>query len=105
MTDNSEVPIPPWQPKPDLNISDLACALEWIRRAAHAHWIGDAFDPEHMHDIATVAANALCGDPVTPPPDLKSPEFRSMITERWADWVACVDDGTKALIKNQETHQ
>lgn len=34
-------------------------ALLWIRMIAGLHYFGDAFDPEHMRDLANLAANAL----------------------------------------------
>ena len=40
-------------------------ALQWIRFVATAHYIGDAFDPEHMRELANLATGALRGDPVT----------------------------------------
>lgn len=36
-------------------------ALSWIRMIAAMHYIGGAFEPEHMRDLANVAANALDG--------------------------------------------
>jgi hypothetical protein len=34
-------------------------ALKWIRIIAGLHYFGGAFNPEHMRDIANLAANAL----------------------------------------------
>lgn len=50
----------------DLTVENLANALEAIRRAAWIHWLGGAFNPEHMHGIAAYAAQALCGEPIEP---------------------------------------
>jgi len=36
-------------------------ALLWVRTIAGMHYFGGAFDPEHMRDIANLAANALDG--------------------------------------------
>lgn len=36
-------------------------ALKWIRTVALMHYLGGAFDPEHMRDIANMAADALGG--------------------------------------------
>lgn len=36
-------------------------ALSWIRMIAAMHYLGGAFEPEHMRSIANVAANALDG--------------------------------------------
>jgi hypothetical protein len=34
-------------------------ALQWIRATAGLHYFGAAFEPEHMRDLANVAADAL----------------------------------------------
>ena len=34
-------------------------SLEWIRYLAGLHYMGDAFDPEHMRALANIAADAL----------------------------------------------
>ena len=45
----------------------LACeyryrnALLWIRTMAGLHYFGDAFNPEHMRALASIAADALGG--------------------------------------------
>jgi hypothetical protein len=36
-------------------------ALLWIRTIAGLHYFGNAFDPEHMRELANLAANALAG--------------------------------------------
>lgn len=36
-----------------------ANTLEWIRFLAGLHYMGDAFEPEHMRAIANMAADAL----------------------------------------------
>ncbi len=36
-------------------------ALKWIRTIAGMHYLGGAFDPEHMRGIANLAADALAG--------------------------------------------
>lgn len=36
-------------------------ALEWIRMVAGMHYLGGAFDPEHMRNLANIAADALDG--------------------------------------------
>jgi hypothetical protein len=40
-------------------------ALEWIRFTASMHYIGDAFDPVHMRELANFAIAALRGEPIT----------------------------------------
>lgn len=39
----------------------LTNALEWIRFHAMLHYLGNAFEPEHMRSIANLAADALDG--------------------------------------------
>jgi hypothetical protein len=39
-------------------------ALHWIRYTATIHYLGDAFEPVHMREIANFAAAALRGEPV-----------------------------------------
>jgi len=36
-------------------------ALKWIRLITGLHYFGDAFNPEHMRDLANIAADALAG--------------------------------------------
>jgi hypothetical protein len=36
-------------------------ALLWIRTIAGMHYFGDAFNPEHMRNLANLAADALDG--------------------------------------------
>lgn len=36
-------------------------ALLWVRTVAGMHYFGGAFEPEHMRDLANLAANALDG--------------------------------------------
>jgi hypothetical protein len=37
-------------------------ALLWVRHLALLHYLGEAFDPEHMRTVANIAANALADD-------------------------------------------
>jgi len=39
----------------------LENALKWVRQVALLHYMGGAFEPEHMRDIANIAAKALNG--------------------------------------------
>lgn len=90
---SEDADLPRWTPRPGLNIEDLANTLEHIRRVAYMHWYGDAFDPEHMHSIASAAAQALCGEPVEAPVDMNSPQWRDMVRERHQEWLdLCVDE-------------
>lgn len=90
MTDTDD--FPRWIPRSDLSITDLANALEIIRRAAWAHWWGGAFEPKHMHAISCAAAQALCGEPMEAPVDMTSPEYRQMCLERAEQWEELCDD-------------
>lgn len=36
-------------------------ALKWIRQTALLHYMGGAFEPDHMRDIANVAAKVMNG--------------------------------------------
>ena len=38
--------------------------LLWIRHIAGTHYIGDAFEPVHMRELANFATAALRGEPV-----------------------------------------
>lgn len=42
----------------------LEDALRWIRHIANIHYLGQAFDPEHMAAISEFADGALRGEPV-----------------------------------------
>jgi hypothetical protein len=42
----------------------LRNALKWIRQSAMVHFLGDAFDPVHMEELANQANDALEGEPV-----------------------------------------
>lgn len=92
MTEAATENLPLWYPRKDLDPHFLANALEHIRRMAWAHFVGDAFDPDHMHAISAVAAQALCGEPIDSPVDMGSPEFQQMIAERHEKWTELCDD-------------
>lgn len=38
--------------------------LHWIHQTATMHWLGDAFDPVHMRNLADLAATAIRGEPI-----------------------------------------
>ena len=40
---------------------DLENGLKWLRQVALLHYMGGAFEPEHMRDIANVAAKVING--------------------------------------------
>lgn len=75
----------PWQ-----DATDADRALEFIRRAAWVHYIGGAFDPEHMRDIANLAADALCGTPMPAPTPWES--IKAAADEHWERLRALVED-------------
>lgn len=70
----------------DRDVENLRNALEHIRIAALLHYVGQAFDPEHMRGIANIATNALNGVAIPPMPD---PEE---IRTRAAVWAAMLVD-------------
>lgn len=78
-----------WVPEVELEVDDLANALETIRRSATLHWLGRAFEPVHMLGIADLATRALTGEAVPAPYDLRSVMGRSKwvreATELWRD--------------------
>jgi hypothetical protein len=39
----------------------LANTLKWIRMITGMHYFGGAFEPEHMRELANMAADALAG--------------------------------------------
>lgn len=43
------------------HVSRLLNALSWIHHLATMHYLGQAFDPEHMHSISIIAVDALNG--------------------------------------------
>lgn len=71
---------------PTPTIENLTNALEHIRVAALLHWVGQAFDPEHMRGICNLATSALNGEPV---PALPDPE---QVRARAAAWAAMFDE-------------
>lgn len=58
-------------------------ALIWIRHVAGLHYFGGAFDPEHMRDLANMAAAALQGKDF---PDYGEAMARGR--EKAAEWAA-----------------
>lgn len=68
---------------------NLFNALEQIRRIASLHYLGGAFDPEHMRTLANIAADALNGrdiPPVAEPSD-ETREACIAMAEEYAKWV------------------
>lgn len=64
-------------------IEGLCNALLWIRYRANLHYMGQAFDPEHMRDLADLASRALNGE--------QMPDYEAAVTEaranaeKWAE--------------------
>lgn len=75
--DEEHEALPDWRPRADLDLVQLANALEHIRRSAYRHWVGDGFDPEHMYLISMLAAQALCGELIDAPVDMASSQFKA----------------------------
>jgi hypothetical protein len=74
-------------------------ALVWVRHVAGLHYMGGAFDPEHMRDLANMATAALQGNDL---PDYgetmargrqKAEEYAALFAS-WADGAD--DDGEEA---------
>lgn len=92
---------PKWQPREGLSVTDLARALEHIRRAANLHWFGGAFEPEHMQSIALAASCALSGDPIDAPVDMNDPEWRRKIREQNSAWNELCEEAVKDISKEE----
>jgi len=58
-------------------------ALIWVRHVAGLHYLGGAFDPEHMRDLANMATAALQGKDL---PDYAESMARGR--EKAAEWAA-----------------
>jgi hypothetical protein len=58
-------------------------ALTWIRHVAGLHYMGGAFDPEHMRDLANLATAALQGKNL---PDYA--ETMKQGQQKAAEWAA-----------------
>lgn len=59
----------PGDPHARPGVENLTNALEHIRVAAALHYVGGAFDPEHMRGICNLAVAALNGESIPPLPD------------------------------------
>jgi len=69
-------------------IHQLENGLRWIRFWAGLHYLGDAFDPEHMRDIVNVAADVLDGALKEKLPDFDEALARAKEAgKQWADRV------------------
>lgn len=66
-------------------------ALVWVQHVAGLHYLGGAFDPEHMRDLANLAATAL-QDKDLPDYDEAMAKGRQKAAE-WAALFATWADG------------
>ncbi len=65
-------------------------ALQRLRFIAGLHYMGGAFEPEHMRDLANIAADALADTEIPPMPD---PEAVKTKVRKWAEeYSAFVSD-------------
>lgn len=51
---------------PTTRLTNFYNALDQIRRIASLHYLGGAFDPEHMRTLANIATDALNGREIPP---------------------------------------
>lgn len=78
---------------------NYANTLKWIAHVAAGHYMGGAFDPEHMKALADLAMTTLAGDEL-PDFDESMTAARERGREKWQelgfrdDGTAWVDDGT-----------
>lgn len=64
-------------------------ALQRIRFIAAMHYMGGAFDPEHMRDLANIAADALAGKDFAPMRDVEKIKKESQyFADLYAGWVS-----------------
>lgn len=77
---------------------DLENALKWLRQVALLHYMGGAFEPEHMRDIANVAAKVI-GGKTLPDYDLAMARSRERADRLYAKFRKYMDpdedDGEK----------
>lgn len=67
---------------------NYANALELIRRIAFLHYIGGAFEPEHMRALGNIAADALSDVVVPEPPDQVAIAERAHAeAEKYTAWL------------------
>lgn len=66
-------------------------ALMWIRHTAGIHYLGGAFDPEHMRDLANMAIAALQGKDF-PDYETTMADARQKASEWAALFAAMADD-------------
>lgn len=67
-----------------VRVDTLYNALDWIRMAASLHYLGGAFEPDHMRGIANLAIDALEGQKVIDPlPD--NEDLRESAAKWWQE--------------------
>lgn len=76
---------------PEEEQPDLANALKWITHYATLHYMGGAFEPDHMRALANLALAALAGEEL---PDFEASmlKAREKGRELW-EQLGFADDG------------
>lgn len=74
----------------ELRIYHLENTLRWIRMQAGLHYLGGAFEPEHMRSLCNLAADALHPEGrVKPLPDFEEAMAKAQEAAReWADQMS-----------------
>lgn len=73
---------------PTTRLTNFYNALDQIKAIATLHYIGGAFDPEHMRTLAIIAADAMNGREIPPVPDAyEIREQGRRLAEEHAKWV------------------
>lgn len=75
---------------PTTRLTNYYNALEQIRIIASLHYLGGAFDPEHMRTLATIAVDALNGREIPPVPEVTD-EVRQKCIEQAQEYARWVD--------------
>lgn len=69
-----------------VRIAYLENALAWIRHTAGMHYMGAAFEPEHMRHLANMAADAILGEREFPDIDGAYRQAQERAQEFAAKW-------------------
>jgi hypothetical protein len=81
-------------------MTDYHNALRWIRHISLIHYMGGAFEPEHMRDIADLAGQALNGKKIERFPHLK--ELEQAVEEKARLWME--EDDAESVSGDSELH-
>lgn len=77
-------------------VAKLENSLNWIYMLAFQHYIGHAFEPEHMRTLANMAADALNENPrfaKKPLPDYREAMDKAREqAEEWSQWLSSIVD-------------